>query len=295
MTVVEAARTSRYSILGVPVSVTSDAPEALCRVDETYAAFHDADGVAGLDELAFALRRRPDGSVEVSGPTGERRAWPAEQPALLDLLDRLVKTVLAQLASRGIDAIHAGAISRRGRAAIVAGASGHGKTTLTLGLVGRGWQLLSDELAIADPARGIVPYRRSTHVRPGTPELVPALGFVHDLPRHELGGGIEWSVEPSVLERALPGCLGEAAPLRHVLLLAGPPAPERAPALTEVPAALAAMELLKGTWSASVDFAGALRRVGRLLDGAACARLSSGALEPTLDLVCAWLEASGGR
>jgi hypothetical protein len=58
-----------------------------------------------------------------------------------------------------------------------------------------------------------------------------------------------------------------------------------------MPAALATMELLRGTWAASVDFAGGLARVGRLLDGVACARLRSGALEPTVDVIAQWLEA----
>jgi hypothetical protein len=50
------------------------------------------------------------------------------------------------------------------------------------------------------------------------------------------------------------------------------------------------MELLRGTYSASLDFAGALRRLGRALDGARCARLTTGTLDPTLDLVTSWLD-----
>ena len=37
-----------------------------------------------------------------------------------------------------------------------------------------------------------------------------------------------------------------------------------------------------------------LARVGRLLDGVTCARLRSGALEPTLDMLMQWLEAQHG-
>jgi hypothetical protein len=51
---------------------------------------------------------------------------------------------------------------------------------------------------------------------------------------------------------------------------------------------------MRGTWAASVDFAGGLARIGRLLDGVACARLQAGALEPTLDMLSQWLEVQHG-
>lgn len=294
MTTTKTRSTSCYAILGVEVTVTADVPEVLARVDETYAAFRQSSGVS-TDTERFDLRCEDDGALCVTGPDGVERRWPTEHEALLDLLDRLVATVLAGLHGQGLDAVHAGAVVHRGRAAILAGVSRHGKTTLTLGLVARGMGLLSDEFAVVDSAnRLVLPYRRSAHVRPGTPELIPALSFVRDLPRHHLGGGSEWSLPPSALARALPGGLGVAAPLGHVLLIEGSPAPQAPPTLTPVPTALAAMELLRGTWSASVDFGGALRRIGRALDGVACARLRAGALEPTLDQVTAWLEADRG-
>jgi hypothetical protein len=75
------------------------------------------------------------------------------------------------------------------------------------------------------------------------------------------------------------------------LLLEGTPCGDNTPAITPISAALAALELLRGAWAASVDFDGTLAQVGRLLDGVACARLRVGALEPTLDALLSWLEA----
>jgi len=280
-----------YSVLGVPVAVISDVPEVLRRVDESYVAFRTAPGDA---DQAIVLRfvRGPDASTFVVADARGERRWPAYQDALLDLFDRLVHARLARLLARGMYAIHAGAVAHNGRALVLAGRSGQGKTTLTLGLLRRGLGLLSDEFAVVDmAARQIVPYRRSLHVRPGTPELIPELRFLDSRPRHQLGGGSEWAVTPQDLERALPGCLAAAAPLRHVLLLDGAPRAEHSPELTPIPAALAALELLRGAWAASVDFAAALEVNGRLLDGVACARLRVGALDPTLDVIAAWLEA----
>jgi HprK-related kinase A len=50
--------------------------------------------------------------------------------------------------------LHAAAVARGGRAAILPGASGSGKSTLCAALVQRGWRLLSDELAMVEPASG---------------------------------------------------------------------------------------------------------------------------------------------
>lgn len=58
--------------------------------------------------------------------------------------------------------VHAAVLERGGRALILPAASGSGKSTLCAGLVfGGGWRLLSDELALIDPASGhVVPLPR---------------------------------------------------------------------------------------------------------------------------------------
>lgn len=48
--------------------------------------------------------------------------------------------------------IHAASVERGGRALILPGEPGSGKSTLTAGLVHRGWRLLSDEMTMIDPA-----------------------------------------------------------------------------------------------------------------------------------------------
>jgi hypothetical protein len=285
-------RTACYSVLGVPIAITSDIPEALLHVDESYSAFRAAPGAR---DGAVALSIRRGNSAFVVSDAAEERRWAAYQDALLDLLDRLVHALLARLLARGIVVFHAAALTYRGGALIVAGRSGQGKTTLALGLLRRGLGLLSDEFAVVEPTtRQILPYRRGLHVRPGTPELIPELRFLWDRPRYERGGGSEWAVAPHDLEQALPGCLGRPAPLCGVLLLDGAPRPSIDPEIVAVPAALAALELLRGAWAASVDFAGTLAQTGRLLGGVSCARLRAGAFEPTLDAILAWQEAYCG-
>ena len=278
-----------YTVLGVPVAVSSDVAGVLACVDATYTAFRGVPSMPA-DVFAAQLLRREDAFL-VSDSHGYLRGWPDAHAALLDLLDRIVHGVLARLHEQGLYAVHAGAVVYKGAALIIAGRSGHGKTTLVLGLVRRGLGLLSDEFAIADATQQLIqPYRRSLHIRPGTPDLIPELAFLREQPQQRLGGGIEWTLTPDQLARALPGGLASAAPPRYVLLLDGPPRPQAAPALVPIPAAVATLELLRGTWAASVDFDGGLARIGRLLHGVACARLRAGALEPTLDTLMQWLE-----
>jgi HprK-related kinase A len=52
--------------------------------------------------------------------------------------------------------LHAAVIAKGRRAVIMPGVPGAGKSTLTAGLVHRGWRLLSDELALISPATGLV-------------------------------------------------------------------------------------------------------------------------------------------
>jgi hypothetical protein len=286
---------ARYTVLGVPIAVSSNAEAALQVVDETYAAFRDEFGAPAPAFAAELIGLAGESGATVRDSGGYERAWPEAQAALIDLLDRIVHGVLAELHRRDIYAIHAGALVDRGAALVVAGRSGQGKTTLTLGLLRRGLGLLSDEFAVIDPAsQRIMPYRRSLHIRPGTPELIPELRGLAERPRRQLGGGVEWSVTPDELAEVFPGCLAASAPLRYVILLDGAPDPSSPPALTPAPAALATIELLRGTWAASRDFAAGLSRLSRLMSGVTCARLRAGALEPTLDAIGNWLEAHRG-
>lgn len=63
--------------------------------------------------------------------------------------------------------VHAAVLERGGRALILPAPSGSGKSTLCAGLVfGGGWRLLSDELALIDPASGhLVPLPRPVSLK----------------------------------------------------------------------------------------------------------------------------------
>jgi HprK-related kinase A len=72
--------------------------------------------------------------------------------------------------------IHAACVEKDGKAAIMPGGPGQGKSTLCAALVNRGWRLLSDELAIIDVADGtLVPLCRPISLKNASIEAIHAL------------------------------------------------------------------------------------------------------------------------
>lgn len=284
-----------YDVLGAMIAVVSDDESVLDRVEETYGTFRST-GERSNSAAIVTLRSvdLPAGCI-VCDSTGYEQRWPDVSQATVAVLSRIVHNVLAWLQSQGIYAIHAGSVVYRGKALIIAGKSGQGKTTLVLSLLRQGFGLLSDEFAIVAPdASSILPYHRGLHVRPGTPELIPELRFLYERPQHHLGGGIEWALAPKELAHVFPNCLSDRAPLGALILLDGTPQAGKTPLIAPVPAALAAMEVLRGTWAASVDFAATLKRLGEVLQDVPCARVQTGDLEQTTKVIASWLETHNG-
>jgi HprK-related kinase A len=71
---------------------------------------------------------------------------------------------------------HSAVVEKSGRAAILAGPPGSGKSTLCVALLARGWRLLSDEFALLDPARGCLqPIPRPVALKGASIELAKRL------------------------------------------------------------------------------------------------------------------------
>lgn len=93
-----------------------------------------------------------DGDLVATSPTVEH--------AVVSVLRLLNTHVLHD--SVGTIRLHAGAVARNGRALVLVGESGRGKSTLTASLVRRGWEYLSDEVAIVDTeTRTVLPYAKA--------------------------------------------------------------------------------------------------------------------------------------
>lgn len=61
---------------------------------------------------------------------------------------------------------HAGVVEKGGRAVVIPGMSGHGKSTLSAGLALSGWRYFSDEFALIDlETREVIPYPRPVSLK----------------------------------------------------------------------------------------------------------------------------------
>jgi HprK-related kinase A len=71
---------------------------------------------------------------------------------------------------------HSAVVEKAGRAAILAGPPGSGKSTLCAALLGCGWRLLSDEFALLNPARGwLLPIPRPVALKGASIEIAKRL------------------------------------------------------------------------------------------------------------------------
>jgi hypothetical protein len=132
--------------------------------------------------------------------------------------DGVLNAIVAGVRSHFL--IHAGVVSHNGQGIILAADSSHGKTTLVLELVRRGFKFLSDEMAALGRAdRRVHPFPRSLRIRPGTLELV---GF----PGAAVGAPTWLGKLILDIEEIQPGGMGQAAPISHIVILRDPAEPE---------------------------------------------------------------------
>ncbi|MGB8181735.1 MAG: HprK-related kinase A, partial [Stellaceae bacterium] len=97
---------------------------------------------------------------------------PADQA--LPLVEWGLNYAIAGLAHQYL-IVHAAAIEKNGRVVVLPGAPGSGKSTLTAGLVHRGWRLLSDELAlIRRDDSHVVPLARPVNLKNASIDLLKA-------------------------------------------------------------------------------------------------------------------------
>jgi hypothetical protein len=285
---------ARYDVLGVVVEMTSDDAAITEVIEASYGIFRTEGDLATDRPVAAArlsVERTKSGWLVAGGTDGPVTCLSADIAAI-HTLDRLVDTVQRGLHARGLISIHSAAVATPGGILVIAGASGQGKSTLALGLAHRGFGLLSDELAIVDRDGVVLPYPRSVHVRPATLDLIPALGFLAGRPRLTLGGGSEWALTPAELRDRWGGTPPTAGPLVAIILLDGVPGANE-PSLTAISPAIASLELTRSSWAASVAFGNTLARLAAFASSVPCARLRSGPLERTLDLVTDRLTEAG--
>ncbi|MCC7210598.1 MAG: hypothetical protein IT451_01990 [Candidatus Brocadia sp.] len=142
--------------------------------------------------------------------------WPISDQRLLEgyAYEVILSAIITRLRSHLL--VHAGVVSCNGQGVIIVANTMHGKTTLVLELVRRGFRFLSDEMAALGRCDHTVhPFPRSLWIRRGTLELTGLSGKAVNAP--------EW-MDKFVfdIEEIIPDSLGAAAPVKHIIMLHNP-------------------------------------------------------------------------
>jgi len=199
------------------VRIRSDDEAYLDLLARMYRLFRvDGTSPAVRPAVEYAVWTRPDNPWGRPVLVLDGEAHPLDDPGALApyVYQDIVCDVLARVRSHVL--LHAGAVARDGQGILLAGDSLHGKTTLVLALVRRGFAFLSDETAALGRAdRRVHPFPRSLSLRSGTLERA---GFPE-----VTGGAPSWAGKRLLdIEDIRPGSLGEPVPVGHVVILSDP-------------------------------------------------------------------------
>jgi hypothetical protein len=175
-------------VLGQHVQLSFDEAAAAAVIEANFAA-HVVDSVASHPALTFEIRRLRSGySLGCNG-----------QPAICasdagELLYEVEKGICVALQTLRPDLffLHAAALERNGNAYLLAGESGHGKSTTAWGLLHQGYRYLSDELSPIDPdTLSVYPYSHALCLKRRPPGAYP----LADIDAMDLGRTIHVPVD----------------------------------------------------------------------------------------------------
>lgn len=176
-----AARSRRIRLLGFDVEVRSDVADVVELVEAVWAPLLDdgpADHVFTITVAPPELRALPEWRLHLDGLLVV--ASPVPAVAVTHLLWEANRRALEHTPGRAL--LHAAAVTRGDRAAILVGPQESGKSTLAAALVGRyGLGYLTDEAVALDPATGVVdPYPKYVSVGADVGDLLPELDPLGD-------------------------------------------------------------------------------------------------------------------
>lgn len=266
--------TGRLQLLDLDVAVASDDPALVDLVAELYAPTVTEGRARHVLALGAAeVDGRPGCSVTLDGVLVARSTAPSV--AFSHLLFEANRRCID--GARGAVVLHAAAADVDGRAVILAGGMGAGKSTLVAGLVRAGAGYLTDEAVAIDRASGLVrPYAKPVSL--GSPPA--ALGPV------------TW--RPAA---AAAPYVGTSGIVPATALSSRPPAGPVVPGIVVLPRYFAdaetVVERLTGADALTalaahtfhLERPGMLRALAALLGGRPCFRLTSGDLDRAVDAV----------
>jgi HprK-related kinase A len=182
--------------------------------------------------------------------------------------------------------IHAAVLERGGRALLLPAPSGSGKSTLCAGLAFNGWRLLSDELALLDPARGVIaPLPRPVSLKNESIDVIRKFA-----PEAIFGAVVRETVKGSVAHVKPPGAaVAQAAETALPAWVVSPRfTPGAAAALEPLPKARAFMSLVDCAFNYNVHGRNGFAALSRLIDTVDCYEFSYSSLEEAVAVFDRW-------
>jgi len=191
------------------------------------------------------------------------------------------------LLARGVEALHGTAVLVDGEAVLLVGDSGYGKSTLAAALLGRGYPVLTDDVAALDRSRG------RWRVHAGIPRLKLFPAVARKL-LGETGRGVPLNHGTAKLVLPLDGARAarHAARLRAIYVLADPAAQRacRRPAIAPLEGQAAFLEVIRAAFNLVVVDPGRLegqfRQAARLVADVPIRRLTYPRATRALPTVC---------
>jgi len=152
-----------YSILGAGVSLETDSPAFLERFHRDYAWFRTSSSRGKPQLFCSVLLQGGDPSVRVNRHCVSLNGHPHPTSGAYHFVVRHIYEKI-----RGFVLLHAGVVTRQGKALILAGPPGVGKTTLVLELLRSGFTFFSDDVCPVDRMTKLVhPFPRSARFDTG--------------------------------------------------------------------------------------------------------------------------------
>ncbi len=207
----------RLRVYDLEVIIQSDSDRYIHLFRQMYRHFQvDDDLRSAYPTAEYTVLARDDNPWGQPVVILDGQVYLLNSPLLLEgyVYESILRSIVSRVQSHFL--IHAGAVSYNGQGVIIVADASHGKTTMTLELVRRGFDFLSDEMAALGRAdRQVYPFPRSLRIRPGTLERV---GF----PSAAVGAPVWLGKLILDIDEIKPDCLGAPVPINHIICLHDP-------------------------------------------------------------------------
>ncbi len=154
---------------GVSIGIRTNDPSVLARTADAFPPGWEDSPSVTVDSWFSIVRVPSDDGQRVIYELYEDQEKLDEGLRLTRLLDSMDSAIRVAVGRRAPDRlfVHAGAVAWKGRAIVIPGRSGAGKTTLVAALVAAGATYYSDEYAVLDDRGFVHPYSRPLSIRQG--------------------------------------------------------------------------------------------------------------------------------